>query len=130
MCLPKLSRTLHFPTLLLVAGAVLATSAAAAPEPHATGAATNACPKTGARVLISAAGKVTMNGTPVPVENLAASLNALAPRPSEVCYFRENPKGAPPASVQAAVSALISTHLPISFYSDASFSKRVSMPTH
>ena len=76
-----------------------------------------------------ALGNVTLNGALVPVDNLAAALNALAPRPSEVCYFREKPKGEAPAAVRVAINAIISTRLPISFYSDATFSTRVSMPT-
>jgi hypothetical protein len=88
------------------------------------------CPKTGARVLVTAMGIVTVNSKVVPVDNLGAVLNGLAPRPTEVCYFREKPKGEPPAAVKIAVNAIISTHLPISFYSDASFAHRAEMPIH
>lgn len=111
----------------LLAGLLLATAGTAAPPPPS--AAHQPCPKTGARVLVTALGNVTLNGKLVPVDNLATALGALAPRPTEVCYFREKPKGEPPAAVRVAVNAIISTHLPISFYSDATFTTRVGMPT-
>ena len=114
-------------TLLVAAAVTLLT--AATPEPRSGTGASAPCPKTGAKVLITALGNVTLNGVLVSVDNLAAALNALAPRPSEVCYFREKPKGEAPAAVRVAINAIISTRLPISFYSDATFSTRVSMPT-
>ena len=122
-----------FETLPIVACALLlgapaafgATAAPAAAKP-----ASGACPTTGAKVLVTALGNVTLNGAVVPVDSLAAAISALAPRPTEVCYFREKPKGEPPAAVRITVNAIISTHLPISFYSDASFTSRVGMPSH
>jgi hypothetical protein len=107
-------------------------AAAAQPATPATRAASagKPCPKTGARVLVTAMGIVTVNGKVVPVDNLGAVLNGLAPRPTEVCYFREKPKGDPPAAVKIAVNAIISTHLPISFYSDASFAHGAEAPIH
>ena len=107
----------------------LATSPATATEGRARSATSNACPKTGAKVVINAAGAVTLNGAAIAVEKLGATLSALSPRPTEVCYFREKTSGEPPPSVRTAVSAIISAHLPISFYSDASFANRVAAPT-
>lgn len=112
---------------LLGSLAVVASLAAAAAAPPARPA--GACPKTGARLLVTAMGNITLNGTLVPVDNLSAALAALAPRPTEVCYYREKPPGAPPAAVRIAVNAIIAAHLPISFYADATFSSRVQMPT-
>ena len=123
-------RVLALANALVLLGAGLAASGTMAAEPRAKAAAPNACPKTGAKVLVTALGNVTLNGVVVPVDNLAAALTALAPRPSEVCYFREKPKGEPPAAVKIAVNAIISAHLPISFYADASFASRVGMPSH
>lgn len=116
--------------VLLLGGAMLGAVTARAAEPRAAPAAANPCPRTGAKVLVTALGNVTLNGTLVPADNLAAALNALTPRPTEVCYFREKSKGEPPVAVRVAVNAIISVHLPISFYSDASFANRVGMPTH
>ena len=113
---------------LLVLAALLAAAPVHAADVKPAGA--GPCPKSGARVMITALGNVTLNGTPVVVDKLAEALTALNPRPSEVCYFRERPKGAPPAAVRIAVNAIISTKLAISFYSDATFTKRVGMPTH
>ena len=119
-------------TLLIAACAAVAPNAvgATAAQAPAKVPASGACPKTGAKVLVTALGNVTLNGAVVPVDSLAAAISALAPRPTEVCYFREKPKGEPPAAVRIAVNAIISTHLPISFYSDASFTSRVGMPSH
>ncbi|HUO95388.1 MAG TPA: hypothetical protein VMT92_04075 [Steroidobacteraceae bacterium] len=114
-------------TSAALAATLAATSAGAAGAPANAG---GPCPKTGARVVITALGNVTLNGAPVVVDHLAEALNALKPRPSEVCYFREHPKGAPPAAVKIAVDAIISTKLAISFYSDATFTTRVGMPSH
>jgi hypothetical protein len=118
-----------FHSALVLASALVAGGLALGAFPAAA-AAPNRCPKTAAKVLVTALGNVTLNGAVVPVDNLAAALNALAPRPSQVCYFREKPKGEPPPAVKIAVNAIISVHLPISFYSDASFSTRVGMPAH
>jgi len=112
------ARVLAASAALVLAGAV-----------PALGATSTACPATAAKVLVTAMGNVTLNGRLVPVDNLAAALNALAPRPTEVCYFREKAPGAQPVAVRIAVNAIISTHLPISFYADASFSSRVRTPT-
>ena len=110
-----------------VSGIVVAATLASAP---ARGADAGPCPKSGARVMITALGNVTLNGAPVVVDRLAEALSAMKPRPSEVCYFRERPKGPPPAAVKIAVDAIISTKLAISFYSDATFKSRVGMPSH
>ena len=113
---------------LLVGTALLAAATVRAADPPARPA--GPCPKSGARVMITALGNVTLNGTPVVVDKLAEALTALKPRPSEVCYFRERPSGPPPAAVRVAVNAIISTKLAISFYSDATFTTRVGMPSH
>jgi hypothetical protein len=126
---PKFRRTMHLTATLFLGGALLASLTAAASDPRAGAAATSPCPKTGAKVLVTALGIVKLNGTVVPVDNLAAALNAVTPRPTEVCYFREKAAGEPPAAVRIATNAIISTRLPISFYSDASFSSRVGMPS-
>jgi hypothetical protein len=126
---PKFRRTVQLTVTLFLGGALLANFTAAASDPRAGTAATSPCPLTGAKVLVTALGIVKLNGMVVPVDNLAAALSALTPRPTEVCYFREKAAGEPPAAVRIATSAIISTRLPISFYSDASFSSRVGMPS-
>jgi hypothetical protein len=113
---------------LSVGAVTLAHSVVSAPEPATGHPPSAACPKTGARIVVTASGSISLNGKPVPVENLGATLNALVPRPTEVCYFREKAIGPPPADVSTAVSAIIAAHLPVSFYSDASFANRVGMP--
>jgi hypothetical protein len=120
---------MHVTATLFLGAALLASLTAAASDPRAGAAATTPCPKTGAKVLVTASGIVNLNGAVVPVDNLAAALNAVTPRPTEVCYFREKAAGDPPATVRIATNAIISTRLPISFYSDASFSSRVGMPS-
>ncbi len=115
---------------LVVCSAWTAAAAAAPPATTADAASTKPCPKSGAKVLVTAMGIVTLNGKVVPVDSLTSALSALAPRPTEVCYFREKPKGEAPAAVKIAVNAIISTHLPISFYSDSSFAHRAAMPIH
>jgi hypothetical protein len=113
-----------------MAASAMAAAPAATPAAPAPTASTKPCPKTGAKVLVTAMGIVTVNGKVVAVDGLAAALNGLAPRPTEVCYFREKPKGEAPAAVKIAVNAIISTHLPISFYADSSFAHRAEMPIH
>jgi hypothetical protein len=129
MTLRTLGKLAHSTATTLFGAAVLAMLTAATPEPRAATGSSVPCPKTGAKVVITALGNVTLNDALVPVDNLAAALNALTPRPSEVCYFREKPKGEAPAAVRIAINAIISTRLPIAFFSDATFSTRVDMPT-
>ncbi|MBS0394796.1 MAG: hypothetical protein JSR54_09225 [Proteobacteria bacterium] len=113
------SATVTFAALLLA----LPSAAQRAPA-----AGTGGCPLSAARVGVSARGAVAVNGTIVPIEHLAESLRALRPRPTEICYFREKPAGAPPASVRTIIDAIASLKWPISFYADAAFTTRATTP--
>ena len=128
--LPGLRKARVGAAALVLGAAALIACAIAAADTRAKAAAPAGCPRSGAKVLVTALGNVTLNGAVVPVDNLATLLSALAPRPTEVCYFREKPKGEPPAAVRIAVNAIIAAKLPITFYSDASFTTRVGMPSH
>ena len=83
------------------------------------------CPSTAARIFLAADGTVLVNGKAMPVADLSAALKALNPRPTEICYARVNPTGARPANVERVINDIASLRVPISFYTDAMFSKRV-----
>jgi hypothetical protein len=83
------------------------------------------CPASGARVFLAADGSVSLNGKPIPAAELKAALSALNPRPSEICYSRGNSNGAPPSNVERVMDDIASLRVPISFYTDATFSRRV-----
>ena len=104
-------------TFVLFSG-VVAANLEAAPE---------GCPDGGGRVFLLANGNVTLNGKPVGAGDFARRLSELKPRPSEICYSRENPTREPPPEMRTIVDAIIAMQLPVSFYTDSSFSKRVSL---
>jgi hypothetical protein len=79
------------------------------------------CPESGTRILVSSNGRVTLNGTEVPPENLLEALRALDPSPTTLCYFAERPVEAPQATMKLIVDALMAMRMPISFYTDPLF---------
>jgi hypothetical protein len=83
------------------------------------------CPATAVRVFLAGDGTISLNGKTIPATDLKAALGALSPRPTEVCYSRGNPKGAPPSNVERVMDDVASLRVPISFYTDATFSRRV-----
>ncbi len=123
---PRPARARHAVRALLGTAVLLLGLPAAAQRAPAAGA--GGCPLSAARVGVSARGAVAVNGTIVPVEHLAESLRGLRPRPTEICYFREKPAGAPPASVRTIIDAIASLKWPISFYADAAFTTRATTP--
>ena len=82
------------------------------------------CPATAVRVVVMSGGRVLVNDRTVAVADLRRALEQMSPRPAEVCYARQNPEEAPPqmAEILDAIAAL---KLPISFYTDSSFTNRL-----
>lgn len=95
---------------------------------QALGAESTACPAAGARVFLFASGVVSLNGQVVEVSKLKAALDGLRPKPTVICYSRGSTKGEPPASMVLVLDTIISTRLPIGFYTDGSFEERVELP--
>ena len=79
------------------------------------------CPDTGAKVFLTADGRVTLNGRKVEAAHLAAELKALAPKPTVICYSRESPQGDPPPAMTVVLEAIMSVGLPVGLFSDATF---------
>jgi hypothetical protein len=79
------------------------------------------CPESGAKVFLAADGQVTLNGRKVQVSHLAAELQALVPKPSVICYSRENPHGEPPATMRTVLDAVMSMRLPVGLFTDGTF---------
>ena len=79
------------------------------------------CPDTGARVFLTADGRVTLNGRKVESSHLAAELQALTPKPTVICYSRENPQGEPHPAMTVVLQAIMSARLPVGLFSDATF---------
>jgi hypothetical protein len=85
------------------------------------------CPaQSAARVSISAANTILFNGKAVSLEGLAKGLGKLPSSVKEVCYNRANPEAyEPPPAAMKALEKIMETRLPISFYWDPGFQKRV-----
>ena len=79
------------------------------------------CPESGAKVFLTVDGQVTLNGRKVQVSHLAAELQALTPKPSVICYSRENPQGESPATMRTVLDAIMSLRLPVGLFTDATF---------
>jgi|SRR6185503_11700867 len=85
------------------------------------GESTRDCPSSGARVYVSATGAVSLNGKRVAVTNLQRALEQLDPRPSVICYARDNPEREPHPDALAALEAVMSLRMPIALFRDATF---------
>ncbi len=94
-------------------------------SPTSTGAASAACPPTGAKVFMNSAGVVTLNGKQIQASALKDALAKISPKPTVICYSRENPTGEPHPSMQTVMEAIISMNLPVGLFTDATFSTPV-----
>jgi hypothetical protein len=79
------------------------------------------CPDSGVRIYLDRHGKVTVNGKSVGLENLGGTLAAIQPRPTVVCYSRDDLQREPPAQASAVMSAIMSLRLPIGFFTDKTY---------
>jgi hypothetical protein len=94
-------------------------------SPTSSGAAPTACPSTGAKVFMNSAGAVTLNGKQIQASALKGALAKLSPKPTVVCYSRENPAGEPHPAMQTVLDAIISMNLPVGLFTDGTFSTPV-----
>jgi hypothetical protein len=81
------------------------------------------CPATGARLVLMHSGAVTLNGMEIGIDKLGTAIGALKPRPTEVCYAQEDPADQS-AKLGSAMEVLIFAKIPISLYTDVTFSRR------
>jgi hypothetical protein len=81
----------------------------------------NGCPKSGAKIFLSADGIVTLNGRKVDAAQLKNALLSLSPKPTMVCYSREAPQGEPPPAMPAVLDAIMAMRLPIGLFTDGTF---------
>jgi hypothetical protein len=68
-------------------------------------------------------GAVTLNGIEIGIDKLGTAIGALKPPPTEVCFAQENPADQS-ADLGSAVEVLIFAKMPISVYTDVTFSRR------
>lgn len=85
------------------------------------------CPESGVRIYLDRHGTVTVNGGAVALEKLASVLAAIQPRPTVVCYSREDAQQEPPAQYQAVIEAIMALRLPVGLFTDNTFKTPVSM---
>ena len=77
-------------------------------------------------VSFSADSIIMLNGKAVSLEGLSKALSKLPATVKEVCYNRANPESyEPPPIAMKALEKIMATRLPVSFYWDANFQKRV-----
>ena len=81
------------------------------------------CPPSAARVYLLSAGTVTLNGKPVAPGEVARAIQALSPRPTEVCYSRENSGAAPHPNVRGVLTEVMTTQLQVTLYKDGTFTR-------
>jgi len=91
-------------------------------EPQNT---TAPCPATGVKVFLASDGNVVVNDKTVSSNDLKGALEQISPRPTEVCYSRDNPNSAPPPQMANVLDSIAALKVPISFYTDRTFTKRV-----
>lgn len=78
------------------------------------------------RVAVFADGRVQLNGKLIPVDQFAASAKLSASNAKEVCLHRQNPEATEPhPNMMVVLDGLVKLNLPIAFYWDAQFQKRV-----
>ena len=88
-------------------------------------AAASPCPPTGVRVFLGSDGNVSVNEKAVAAADLKKALEAVSLRPTEACYSRENPNSPPPPQMATVLDSVAALKVPISFYTDKTFTKRV-----
>ena len=118
--LPSAIRTLW---LVVMAGATLwatSGSARAADQPV-----WNPCPNDAAKVVLSHAGTLTLNGRPVAPTSLDSAIVALRPIPTVVCYTQERAEDQPDPATSQDVEGLMFLGLGLSVYTDTTFTKLV-----
>jgi hypothetical protein len=89
--------------------------------------ASDGCPSSGARIYMSKDGSVLLQGKAVSAAELGPMLEKLKPNLTEVCYSREDPVGEPPADMPKVLDAIAALRLPVSFYTDSSFSRKIQL---
>ena len=85
------------------------------------------CPPSGIRVAVFSNGNIQINGALVNLPQVSSVLRTAAPRAKEVCVHRENPDAPEPhPNMLKVLDAIIELKLPVAFYWDAEFQKRVA----
>lgn len=83
--------------------------------------------KTSAKVAVFFSGVTQLNGKPVSLQELGSALKDKT-KVTEVCYYRERPESeAAPTQTEQVLNVIIQERLPVAFYWDAQFLKRVSL---
>jgi biopolymer transport protein ExbD len=86
------------------------------------------CPAGGIRVAVFADGKIRVDDKPVNVNEVSSTLRGLARSATEVCLHRENPDAPEPhPNMLKVLDAIVALKLPIAFYFDAAFQRRVAL---
>ena len=85
------------------------------------------CPTTAVRIAVASDGGVFLNDKAVAAADLKKTLEGITPRPTAVCYTRENLNGAPPTQMTAVLDTIVELGLSISFYTDRSFRRRIRL---
>ena len=75
-----------------------------------------------AKVAVTEAGEVTLDGHPVTLPELREALRSLADWKGEVWYYRPNPAGEPPPNALAVIQAIADARLPVRFATKPDFS--------
>ena len=83
------------------------------------------CPPSGARLFLSAAGEILLNGKAIAPSDIPRAIAKLKPRPTEICYAREKLGAEPRESQRAVTNAIRGTGLPLSLYVDRTFLGRM-----
>ena len=89
--------------------------------------ASNACPDAGVRLYVTSNGVVTLNGETVEADGIGAALAALNPQPTVACYSRDSATAEPHPASSQVVNAIIQQRLPVTFYTDKTFTVAVKM---
>jgi len=105
-----------------VAG-LLVSSAATAQPVQSTAA--RECPATAARVYVTTAGVVTLDGKQVEPGDVAAEIKRLPPTIDEICYSRENGRAAPHPNARMVFPTVMNSGLRVTLYTDGTFKNAV-----
>lgn len=81
-----------------------------------------------ARVSVSAAGVVSLDGRTATLPEVKSALRALAQKGGEVWYYRPNPEGEPPPGAMEVVQAIIDARLPVRLATKPDFSEFATFP--
>jgi biopolymer transport protein ExbD len=79
------------------------------------------------KVSVTAAGRITADGSPVTIESLRQSLIRLAQRKGAVWYHRETADREPPQQAMQVMEAIIENRLPVRLSSRPDFSDAVDL---